>query len=283
VFAAGALVWRDSGSGPQVLVIHRPKYDDWSLPKGKLDPGEHAVSAAVREVEEETGVRVRLGPPLRSRRYRLADGALKEVRFWLAHPLDDTDTPAYEANAEVDEVEWLPIDRAAHRLSSGQDVELLAALDKSARMSVPLVVLRHAKALARKAWDGEDLRRPLSVEGEAQARRLPALLGAYGIELTVSSDAVRCLDTVRPFLDATKIELADEHNLSEEAEKPAAVRELVAELLNDSTPTVICTHRKVLPDVFAAIGTDDPRLEPAGLVVVHRRAGTVTATERHAP
>src|SRR3954470_1380615 len=79
VLAAGAVVFRP---GKRVLLVHRPRYDDWSFPKGKLDPGEHVTSAAVREVAEETGLRVRLGPPLPGQRYPAAGGRVKGVSDW---------------------------------------------------------------------------------------------------------------------------------------------------------------------------------------------------------
>ena len=88
VRAAGAVVTRKGGD---VLLVHRPRYDDWSFPKGKLDPGEHAVTAAVREVAEETGLDVRLGPPLPGQRYRLANGRTKAVSYWTARVVGDDD------------------------------------------------------------------------------------------------------------------------------------------------------------------------------------------------
>ena len=289
VLAAGALVWRDGPDGTQVLVIHRPKYDDWSIPKGKLDSGEHALAAAVREVAEETGVRVRLGAPLSPRRYRLADGSLKHVRFWLARQLGDGAAPGAETtepfrpNAEVDEVAWLAVDEARRRLTSTADIELLDILGTSAApASTPLIVLRHARALPRKQWSKADSLRPLSPDGEEQARRLPQLLGAYGVEVAVSSDAVRCVDTVRPFADDAAVTIRVDPDLSEEGERAAAARKLVAAFANDGKPTVVCTHRPVLPVVFAAIGLTDPKLDAGELLVVHRHTGAIVATERHA-
>jgi 8-oxo-dGTP diphosphatase len=283
VFAAGGLVWRERAARREILVVHRPKYDDWSLPKGKLDLGEHVLAAAVREIEEETGVPVRLGAPLQSRRYRIAEGDLKEVRFWLARPIGEGGAPQFEANAEVDEVAWIPVQRARNQLTSSSDVDLLSALDGQMPASEPLVVVRHGHALPRKSWTGDDLLRPLGDDGQQQAKRLPALLSAYRVEQVVSSDALRCRQTVQPFLDVAELELTAEHSLAEQAAPPEEVRRLVATYLDDSIPMAVCTHRKVLPYVFAALGLDDPHLEPGGVVVVHRVDGAVLTSERHAP
>ncbi len=111
ILAAGAVVSR---KGPQVLLIHRPKYDDWSFPKGKLDPGEHAVTAAVREVAEETGVDVRLGPPLSDQRYLVGNGTVrpKRVHYWAGRVVGDDDVSTYRPNDEIDDVGWFDLDKA---------------------------------------------------------------------------------------------------------------------------------------------------------------------------
>ena len=114
VLAAGAVVFR---SGGQVLLVHRPRYDDWSFPKGKLDPGEHAAVAAVREVAEETGLRVRLGPPLSPQRYEVSGGRTKHVSYWIGRAVGGDDVSAYRPNDEIDAVEWVPVEEAADRLS----------------------------------------------------------------------------------------------------------------------------------------------------------------------
>ncbi|MER7757827.1 NUDIX hydrolase [Kitasatospora sp. NPDC097643] len=108
---------------PRIAVIHRPKYDDWSLPKGKLDPGEGMAAAAVREVREETGFSCLLGPELPSQHY-LVQGRPKEVRYWAAVPAGG----AFRPNREVDRLEWLPAGKARARLTHGRDRLLVDAL-----------------------------------------------------------------------------------------------------------------------------------------------------------
>jgi 8-oxo-dGTP diphosphatase len=121
VLAAGGVVVRDDGGQPRVAVIHRPKYRDWSLPKGKLEPGEGFKQAALREVEEETGLRGRLGPELSSARYLDRKGRSKLVRYWLMEPLEG----AFRSGPEVDRLRWLPADEAIELLDYEHDRELV--------------------------------------------------------------------------------------------------------------------------------------------------------------
>ena len=131
ILAAGAVLWlpgreKKNGKGmrrPRIALIHRPKYDDWSLPKGKLDPGESMTQAALREVEEETGLRCVLGVELPTQHY-LAQGRPKEVRYWAAVPAGGRFTP----NREVDRLEWLPARKARARLTHDRDRLLVDAL-----------------------------------------------------------------------------------------------------------------------------------------------------------
>jgi 8-oxo-dGTP diphosphatase len=124
VRAAGGVVGRSGRREPEVLVIHRPKYDDWTLPKGKTEPGESDEECAIREVEEETGLRCKLGEELPMIRYRDRKDRLKEVRYWAMEPLSGS---LQEGNDEVDEVRWLPIDDALELLSYVHDREVVAA------------------------------------------------------------------------------------------------------------------------------------------------------------
>jgi 8-oxo-dGTP pyrophosphatase MutT (NUDIX family) len=126
--AAGGVVWRGDRDAPEVLLVHRPRYDDWSFPKGKLDPGEDHATAARREVQEETGLRCDLGPELPSVRYRDHHGREKRVRYWVMVVVDGTFTP----NDEVDELEWLPVDAARLRLTHAHDADVLDAFRPAA-------------------------------------------------------------------------------------------------------------------------------------------------------
>jgi 8-oxo-dGTP diphosphatase len=120
--AAGGLLWRPGGDGsPAFALIHRPRYDDWSLPKGKLDEGERWEDAAVREVEEETGLRCRRGEELPPVGYEDSKGRSKQVRYWLMEPLDGE----FEPTGEVDELRWVPAGEAAGLLTYERDRDLV--------------------------------------------------------------------------------------------------------------------------------------------------------------
>ncbi|WP_300640386.1 NUDIX domain-containing protein [Nocardioides sp.] len=281
VVAAGAVVFRP---GREVLLVHRSKYDDWSFPKGKLDPREHATTAAVREVMEETGLHVRLGPPLTTMRYENA-GRMKTVHYWQGRVVGDDDVTAYEPNAEIDRVAWVPAAEALERLSYARDRALLEDALTLRKPTQALVVLRHGQARSRKAWRGEDRARPLLRSGMDQAFRLVPVLAAYDVERVVSSGATRCDDTVGPYVETVGLDLEVRPELSEEGNDPARVTRTVRRLAEavqvDRGGAVLCSHRPVLPGVFAALGLPDPGLEPGEMVVVHLRRGRVVATEQH--
>jgi 8-oxo-dGTP diphosphatase len=276
VKAAGGLVRRDG----KLAVAHRPRYDDWSFPKGKLDPDELLPVAAVREVAEETGLMVRLGRPLAQQRYPISGGRLKTVHYWVARSLDDPDAvERYEPNDEIDRVRWFGYDAALDRLTYPHDRDTLREAKRLRKRTHAVVVLRHGHARSRKQWTGDDRRRPLHRNGRRQAEALPALLAAYGVSRVVTSSSRRCVETVHPAAAGLDLELRDD--LSEEGATDASVRAVVADLVAGRADSVLCTHRPVLPRVFCALGVPDPQLAPGGLLVAHVRKGRVVATELH--
>ena len=281
VIAAGAVVTRKGPSDREVLLVHRPKYDDWSFPKGKQDPGEHVTATAVREVMEETGVRIRLGRPLRPQVYAVSGGRAKQVHYWVGQVLGDPDLSSYEVNDEIDDLGWFSLPEAVSRLTYLDDIDLLDQYREMPKSTTPLVVVRHARARKRDKWKGPDPKRPLTRRGTAQARDLTPLLAAFGVARLMSSSSTRCLQTVRPHAEATGVTVEERPELSEEGYDPATAQALLDELLASGTPSALCSHRPVLPELFALLGQSEEPLSPAELVVCHHRKGEVVATERH--
>lgn len=281
VRAAGVVTFRP---GREVLLVHRPKYDDWSFPKGKLERWEHATAAAVREVAEETGLHVRLGPPLPDQRYPTGR-RMKTVHYWTGRAVADDDVSHYRPNEEIDDVRWVPVAEAAELLTYDFDRETLAHAKAVRRKTHALVVLRHAVARSRRTWRGDDRDRPLLRTGEAQADRLVPVLAAYDAAAIVSSASRRCVQTVQPYVETTGYKLDTRKRLSEEGATEQAVERIVEDLLASGEGAVICTHRPVLPLVYDAIGLRtvqrQPELAPAEMLVVHARKGVVVAVERH--
>lgn len=280
VIAAGAVVTRKGGD---VLLVHRPKYDDWSFPKGKLDPGEHVTTAAVREVAEETGLDIRLGPPLRTQRYWVENGERrrKRVYYWVGRVVGDDDVSKYRPNNEIDEVVWVPRDEVPGRLHYDYDRETLAEYEQVRKKSYPLVILRHGRAKSRKAWTKDDRERPLTKAGEFQAEQVVPVLAAYGVTRVLTSSSRRCWRTVSPYADVADLEMEDTDDLSEQDATPETVAERVRGLLDLKEASVLCTHRPVLPWVFEALGLEPHALAPGSVYVVHHRKGRVVATEHH--
>lgn len=284
--AAGGLVWRKR-SGPsrtepriEVLVIHRPSYDDWTFPKGKTDPGETLQVTAVREIGEETGLRVRLGHPLQDISYPIGGGT-KLVAYWCARAIGADEADPFVPNKEVDEIRWVGMRDAATLLTYSHDRELLETFrelrERQAHRTRTLIVLRHAKAVPRSA-DLDDLERPLTSAGAARAKELVPQLAAYGIRRVVSSPAIRCAQTVEPYAHSISTFLEIDDRISEDT-RAAQVERSLSSLLDRKKPVVLCTHRPTLPWVFDAIGVELEELSPGQAVVVHHRGGTVFATE----
>ena len=276
VRAAGAVVLRRG----QVLLVHRPAYDDWSFPKGKLDPGEIAPVAAVREVWEETGVRVHLGVPLTSQAYPNA-GRTKVVDYWVGRVVGDADVSGYLVNSEIDEVDWVPVEKAEKKLTYSRDRETLHEAVRTGKKTRAFVVLRHGKARARKAWSKDDRKRPLLLAGVTQARAAAPVLAAYGVTRIVTSSSIRCAETVTPYAEQTGWPVMPTDGLSEEDATDVSVRGIVDELLHCGEDAVLCTHRPVLPAVYDALGIPVEHQATGELVVVHHRRGRMRALERH--
>ncbi|MFL6107024.1 MAG: NUDIX hydrolase [Marmoricola sp.] len=280
VVAAGAVVVRKDNGG-EVLLVHRPKYDDWAWPKGKQEPGEHVTTTAVREVLEETGVEIRLDRPLPRQVYLVSGGRAKTVHYWVGRVVGDPDVSGYPANDEIDQVAWFGFDKARAMLTYADDIELLEQVERNRRRSTALVVVRHGRATKRGTWKGADDERPLTTVGRMQARALIPVLSAYGVTRVVSSDSLRCLHTVSPYARDHVLGIEAVPGVNEEDSTPVTIATTVESLLATKENAVLCSHRPVLPEIMAAIGVLDEPLSPGEILVVHHRKGRIVATERY--
>lgn len=237
-----------------MLLVHRPRYDDWTLPKGKLEPGESHEQAALREVAEETGLECRLGPEIGSTAYLDRRDRPKTVRYWAMTEAGG----AFAPHEEVDAACWLPVVDAAGLLTYDRDRTVLDTLRRVA--PPPLLVVRHAAAGDRRKWKGPDAARPLSAKGRRQAEALVDVLGRYRVERIVSSPAVRCVQTVEPLARARDLEVAGAGGLAEGVSGPGGLELLRAMA---GTATVLCTHGDVLEATLSEVARED-RLRLAG-------------------
>ncbi|MCC9144849.1 MULTISPECIES: NUDIX hydrolase [unclassified Arthrobacter] len=267
VVAAGALCWRERDGKLQVLIIHRPRYDDWSWPKGKLDEGETTPECAVREVREEVGIRISLGIPLPSTVYPVASG-LKMVHYWASRV--DSDKPRPDGK-EVDGTRWCSPEEAAEALTNPTDKlpleELVLAHSEQRLRTWPLIIVRHAKAKPRSAWTRAEGERPLVATGLRQAMAVSRLLVAWRPKRVVSSPWVRCVQTVRPYVkgEGAKFKTVDALTEHSAKRKPAKARNTVEGLFDKAKPVAVCTHRPVLPLVFDVLAGHMPAEMAAGL------------------
>ncbi|WP_433274844.1 NUDIX hydrolase [Actinosynnema sp. CS-041913] len=270
--AAGAVLWRDGS----VAVVHRPRYDDWSLPKGKLDPGETVPEAAVREVLEETGYRAVLGRHLTTVRYT-AFGKPKTVDFFSARAESGSFTP----NDEVDELRWLPVDAAADLVTRDTDREVLATFAATPADLATVLLVRHAKAGKRDHWPGEDDLRPLSPAGWRQAAGLRSLLPLWAPSRVHSAPRVRCVETVQGVADRLGVGVLLEHRLSEEGYWPDREAGLVRllEIADGVGVPVVCSQGGVIPDVVSTLAS----LSGLPLAEVPCKKGSVWLLSFHRP
>jgi 8-oxo-dGTP pyrophosphatase MutT (NUDIX family) len=255
------VLWRTGEDGTlQTALVHRPKYDDWSLPKGKPDPGEHLLETAAREVREETGLDVVVGRRSLRTRYavRSRDGQTvpKEVDYWLMEVVGDD----FVVNDEVDELLWLPVDEAVDSVSHDHDRAVLEDLvGTDVPRSPTVLLLRHASAGDRADFDGPDAQRPLDARGRAQARRLAEVLPFFGPAELLSADPVRCTETMAPLADRLGLEVRPLPEMGEErfSDDPQAGLAAVERLLTTRTgrgPAVVCSQGGAIPSVLMALG-----------------------------
>jgi 8-oxo-dGTP diphosphatase len=307
IYAAGAVCWRVIDGVAHILVVHRAKYADVTLPKGKVDPGESLPQAAQREVLEETGLRVTLGVPLGITSYVISSGREKFVHYWAAEVTDAAvHASTFVPNDEIAAIEWVPLKRLRKYLSYERDMENVdqwaARVDEGVTKTFALIVLRHAKAVPRSRWEGRDALRPLTKLGVSQATGNVATMAAWHPKRIVTSTAVRCAATVAPLAAAYGIVPKRTDVLSQETWETGTatdgIRDLIGKRVRSRKTTVLCSHGPVIPDVLREItlatGTttgpyirDAAALEVGEYSVVHisksNPASGIIAIETHSP
>ena len=280
--AAGAIIWRENSPFDlEVLVIHRPQYDDWSFPKGKVDDGESPIAAAYREVKEETGVDAVFGQYLGTTSYKVEENK-KKVKYWMARAKSDP-TP-FIPNAEVDKIEWVDSKTARHFLTHDEDRDLLDDFMSKERYASTLILLRHAKAVKRSEWNDYDLDRPLNNDGVQQSHKLVKQLEPFGIQGIYSSDATRCFTTVEPFSQSSGVKVNVTNDLNEEEfdKSTKTSVEYVRQVMKFEGNHLVSGHNPIIPHVLSKIArveysSDD--LSPADAWIVHHRGDKVVAVE----
>jgi 8-oxo-dGTP diphosphatase len=263
VRAAGGIVRRAGQNGPEMLLVHRPRYDDWTFPKGKALPGETDEETALREVEEETGLACTLGSELPSTRYSDGQGRPKIVRYWTMR----VEGGDFEPHDEVDAIRWVTDRDARETLSYSRDLEVLDAVPP------PLLVIRHASAGHAREWAGGDARRPLDDRGRRQAAAFVAQLAPFKLTRIMTSPFDRCVESVVPLAAARGLEVTIADALAE-GEGSEGVRTLLLGLRG--TATALCGHGPELTPLFG-------ELEKGATVVVEVANGSLGELGRLGP
>lgn len=235
-----------------VAIVHRPRYDDWSLPKGKLERGEHPLAAAVREVEEEAGVRAVPQLPLPRIRYWLDDRP-KVVDYWAM--VTETIT-SFQPGSEVDGLAWLPVTDAIDRLTYAHDAELVRGWAARPPVTATVLLVRHANAGDR--WPrASDHDRPLTSRGVTDAAALCRLLDLFAPSRIVSASPRRCQQTLQPLAATRDLPIEVGTVFDETTGDPTAAAAQLRRYAQAGGATVICSQREMIPLVLAQV-TGDP-------------------------
>ncbi len=271
VKAAGAVLWRPSQrDGIRVALVHRPRYDDWSLPKGKADAGETTQVTAWREVWEETGFRCALGRALTTVSYSVTGGP-KTVEYFSARRTSGAFTP----NKEVDRLEWLSVPAARARMTYEFDKAVLDTFSLERPDLTGIILVRHGRAGHRESFDGDDADRPLDAKGRRQAQALVSQLLPFGPGEVHSAPVERCLATVAPVAAMLDVTVVPEPLLAEDAyrDDPAGARRRLVELATAQQVSGSAILGRSGPGGGPAAPTTEEI--PAGAVVTCSQGGVI--------
>lgn len=242
--AAGGVVWRVRKGKIEIALVHRPRYDDWTLPKGKLADGESELDAAVREVGEEVGSHVAVSRRITQTTYPVGD-ARKIVSYWVMRHVSGE----FAANHEVDELAWLTPKQARHAVTYRIERNVLSDFSAVPIPESVIVLVRHAKAGKRSDWRGHDAERPLDDAGRAQAEELVQFLSAFGPDRVVSANLARCTQTVQPLADALGLNVAIDKAFSDHgfADSPSGSETALLSLAKPGKVTVVSSQGEAIP------------------------------------
>ena len=305
VLAAGAVCWRIVDGRAKVLVVYRATHSDYSLPKGKLELGETLPETAVREIREETGLGITLGPPLGNIAYTLPGGRDKVVYYWAAEVDDHAlELARFQPNDEIAALEWLPVAKARKKLTYPRDLDVVDRFEKLLNAdcvrTFAIIALRHGKAVSPSTWDGPDATRPLMHRGSDQAAGIANGIAAFGPEKIISSTAARCLATVAPLAALTGLEVKASDRISQDALENGTsdLPSVAARRLKKRVTAVLCSHGPVLPRLIAQVAQQSgtamdealrsaSSLDTGDFTVLHlsrtNRAAGIVAVETHTP
>jgi 8-oxo-dGTP diphosphatase len=272
------VVWRNRHGKIEIAAIHRPRYDDWSLPKGKLDDGETELVAAAREVREEIGAQVAVSRRIGETSYDTPTGR-KSVSYWAMRYLGGLFTPT----GEVDGLDWLRPGDARELLSYDVDRRILADFEAVPLPDSVIVLVRHAKAGRRADWHGDDLDRPLDKTGRAQADRLAELLPLFAPDRIVSAEPVRCVDTVKPLAERLELGVRVDPAFGDVAygASPDASEDALLALAKPGRVSVVCSQGDAIPGLVDRVGRGiaDSTTRKGAFWVLSVVDGTIVSTD----
>lgn len=298
-FASGAVLWRRPGGvtsglgegfvdassdkadaeGMQIAVVHRPHYDDWSLPKGKVDPGENLPVTAIREIKEETGLDATLGWLLGYVHYPV-NTRTKVVYYWTAEVTDGEFVP----NDEVDELRWVSFEEARQLLTYDVDCDVIDAARGMLALGCDRRVLyiRHAKAHDRQGWAGDDNLRPLTKKGRRQSEMLVSIVEGYRPTALHSALPERCVHTAEPIAQDLGLELRVDEQLGDSGWKdsPSAAVAAFKAATTESVSAVVA-QGSIIPGVVGRLCADDEidiedmRVKKSSVWVLHFKGDTL--------
>lgn len=259
--AAGGVVWRPDEAGRrEICLIHRPRHDDWSLPKGKLHAGEAPLAAAVREVWEETAVTA--VPQLRLPSVRYATGSRpKVVDYWAMRVRS---VAPFTPNSEVDRVDWVSEGAAAERMHYPHDARLLRHFAATPAVTGVVLLVRHAEAVGSRRWRGSDETRPLTDAGTAAAAALCRLIALYRPARLVSASPDRCRRSLAALSETQRLPVTVDRAFDAAFEDPDAAAARLRWHASSGETTVVCSQGEVIPQVLARLTGSPPDAWPTG-------------------